>query len=422
MDNLNQWIDDRQSFERARHPQKKKKLLPSGQECQLHTCKQPCSVRQVAPLSTSHLLLGSPTPMDWNFSERLISSARCCSLQTLSVLELEAATVTGFPRTHMVIWLIWLTDPSLRFPHLHSLHPAPHLLLRLQHFETCFLFLPLVFLPPFPLPLPLPPGLVGWPFGLAAGFFSGCFSQQSFAKWPFLPQWLHFLGSGQFSARWSFFPQLKHVLSFKDLQIRFCRHRLGNMHWSQVTTESFELFRLIPKEFSLMSRTEALSCRGMCLKFRVKRTEHLLDIIREVESRLNPFMQCLRQRMLKTSLVHFPSASSAYSLPIVIQGPEHKDLSLLHSLHSLQVLNLQSTSLWPEYAWECTAPLISASGCLNDKCQCSPNAGRPDLSIVCFSTMETVISLEYNELVRDCEFEMVSKIQDFLDGELMIGN
>ena len=25
MDNLNQWIDDRQSFERARHPQKKKK-------------------------------------------------------------------------------------------------------------------------------------------------------------------------------------------------------------------------------------------------------------------------------------------------------------------------------------------------------------------------------------------------------------
>ena len=26
MDNLNQWIDDRQSFERARHPQKKKSL------------------------------------------------------------------------------------------------------------------------------------------------------------------------------------------------------------------------------------------------------------------------------------------------------------------------------------------------------------------------------------------------------------
>ena len=46
------------------------------------------------------------------------------------------------------------------------------------------------------------------------------------------------------------------------------------------------------------------------------------------------------------------------------------------------------------------------------------NPGRPDLSIVCFSTMETVISLEYNELIRDGEFEMVSKIQDFLDSEV----
>ena len=32
--------------------------------------------------------------------------------------------------------------------------------------------------------------------------------------------------------------------------------------------------------------------------------------------------------------------------------------------------------------------------------------------------METVISLEYNELIRDGEFEMVSKIQDFLDSEV----
>ena len=39
-----------------------------------------------------------------------------------------------------------------------------------------------------------------------------------------------------------------------------------------------------------MSRTEALSYREMCLKFRVKRrTEHLLDIIREVESEIEPF-------------------------------------------------------------------------------------------------------------------------------------
>ena len=56
-------------------------------------------------------------------------------------------------------------------------------------------------------------------------------------------------------------------------------------------TESngFELLRLIRKEFSLMSRTEALSYREMCMKFRVKRTEHLLDIIREVESEIESF-------------------------------------------------------------------------------------------------------------------------------------
>ena len=42
-------------------------------------------------------------------------------------------------------------------------------------------------------------------------------------------------------------------------------------------------------ELSLMSRTEALSYREMCLKFRVKRTEHLLDIIREVESEIESF-------------------------------------------------------------------------------------------------------------------------------------
>ena len=38
-----------------------------------------------------------------------------------------------------------------------------------------------------------------------------------------------------------------------------------------------------------MSRTEALSYREMCFKFRVKRTEHLLDIIREVESEIESF-------------------------------------------------------------------------------------------------------------------------------------
>ena len=55
-------------------------------------------------------------------------------------------------------------------------------------------------------------------------------------------------------------------------------------------SNGFELLRLIRKEFSLMSRTEALSYGEQCLKFRVKRsTEHLLDIIREVEAEIESF-------------------------------------------------------------------------------------------------------------------------------------
>ena len=83
---------------------------------------------------------------------------------------------------------------------------------------------------------------------------------------------------------------------FHILQQQFVGYsKIENLIRSRISatgiTESngFELLRLIRKEFSLMSRTEALSYRGMCLKFRVKRTEHLLDIIREVESEIESF-------------------------------------------------------------------------------------------------------------------------------------
>ena len=83
---------------------------------------------------------------------------------------------------------------------------------------------------------------------------------------------------------------------FHILQQQFVGYsKIENLIRSRISatgiTESngFELLRLIRKEFSLMSRTEALSYREMCLKFRVKRTEHLLDIIREVESEVESF-------------------------------------------------------------------------------------------------------------------------------------
>ena len=83
---------------------------------------------------------------------------------------------------------------------------------------------------------------------------------------------------------------------FHILQQQFMGYsKVENLIRSRISatgiTESngFELLRLIRKEFSLMSRTEALSYREVCLKFRVKRTEHLLDIIREVESEIESF-------------------------------------------------------------------------------------------------------------------------------------
>ena len=84
---------------------------------------------------------------------------------------------------------------------------------------------------------------------------------------------------------------------FHILQQQFTGYsKIENLVRSQISatgitdSNGFELLRLIRKEFSLMSRTEALSYREQCLKFRVRRsTEHLLDIIREVEAEIESF-------------------------------------------------------------------------------------------------------------------------------------
>ena len=84
---------------------------------------------------------------------------------------------------------------------------------------------------------------------------------------------------------------------FHILQQQFTGYsKIENLVRSQISatgitdSNGFELLRLIRKEFSLMSRTEALSYCEQCLKFRVKRsTGHLLDIIREVEAEIESF-------------------------------------------------------------------------------------------------------------------------------------
>ena len=84
---------------------------------------------------------------------------------------------------------------------------------------------------------------------------------------------------------------------FHLLQQNFVGYsKIENLVRSQISStgstdcNGFELLRLIRKEFSLMSRTEALSYREQCLKFRVRRgVDHLLDIVREVESEIESY-------------------------------------------------------------------------------------------------------------------------------------
>ena len=79
---------------------------------------------------------------------------------------------------------------------------------------------------------------------------------------------------------------------FHLLQQNFTGYsKIENLIKSQISalgiTESngFELLRLIRKEFSLLSRSEALGYRDQCIKFRVRKSDHLPDIVREVQDR-----------------------------------------------------------------------------------------------------------------------------------------
>ena len=82
---------------------------------------------------------------------------------------------------------------------------------------------------------------------------------------------------------------------FHILQQQFMGYsKIENLIRSRISatgiTESngFELL-LIRKEFSLMSRTEAVSYREMCLKFLWREQNIFLDIVREVESEIESF-------------------------------------------------------------------------------------------------------------------------------------
>ena len=62
----------------------------------------------------------------------------------------------------------------------------------------------------------------------------------------------------------------------------------------------FELLRLLRREFSLMSRLEALQYREACLKYTVKKSERhlLMDVLREIGAEIEGF-----HSMLEASLI-----------------------------------------------------------------------------------------------------------------------
>ena len=59
---------------------------------------------------------------------------------------------------------------------------------------------------------------------------------------------------------------------------------------------------MIRKEFSLLSRSEALGYREQCVKFRVKKTDHLPDVMREVQTEIDSFHSMLEASVIADQL------------------------------------------------------------------------------------------------------------------------
>ena len=96
---------------------------------------------------------------------------------------------------------------------------------------------------------------------------------------------------------------------FHLLQQNFSGYsKIENLIKSQISalgiTESngFELLPLIRKKFSPISRSEALGYREQCVKFRVKKTDHLLHIVREVQTEIESFHSMLEASIIAGQL------------------------------------------------------------------------------------------------------------------------
>ena len=86
--------------------------------------------------------------------------------------------------------------------------------------------------------------------------------------------------------------------------------RVDNVVKSQIAfygiqeANGFELLRLLRREFSLMSRPEALQYREACLKYTVKKSERhlLMDVLREIGAEIEGFHSMLEASLIASQL------------------------------------------------------------------------------------------------------------------------
>jgi len=97
---------------------------------------------------------------------------------------------------------------------------------------------------------------------------------------------------------------------FHLLQQNFLGYgKIENLVRTQITrfgvtdSNGFELLRIIRKEFSLLSRNEALGYRDQCLKFRVRRGDQPLpDVMREVAAEIESYHSMLEASMIREAI------------------------------------------------------------------------------------------------------------------------
>ena len=123
--------------------------------------------------------------------------------------------------------------------------------------------------------------------------------------------------------------------------------RVDNVVKSQIAFDGiqeangFELLRLLRREFSLMSRPEALQYREACLKYTVKKSERhlLMDVLREIGPEIEGFHSMLEASLIAGQLTDLRINEGDHSCP----SGRHKPQSFIET-KTLRFCNLDTTN------------------------------------------------------------------------------